>query len=118
MTNANKHCDAVAAARTIAESPLVKTAMFGNDPNWGRIMMALGRSKAKVNEDKVSVTLCGEPMFHQGAPVEFDAAKLSLKLKAKEVELVVDLGLGHAEALMLTCDFSYDYVKINADYTT
>ncbi len=118
VTGADKRHDAELAARTIAESPLVKTAMFGNDPNWGRIMMALGRSGAKVEEDKVSLRLCGKRMFKDGKPVDFDAAELSGLMKAKEVELEVELGLGKAKALMLTCDFSYDYVKINADYTT
>ncbi len=118
VMNAKKRKDAVAAARTIAESPLVKTALFGNDPNWGRIICALGRSDATVDEEKVSLTLCGRKMFSNGAPVLFDAAELSGLMKAKEVELEVDLALGEAEALMLTCDFSYDYVKINADYTT
>ncbi len=118
VTGARKHKDAVAAARTIAESPLVKTAMFGNDPNWGRVIGALGRSAAKVDEEKVSMSLCGKRMFERGAPVKFDKAELSGLMKAKEVELDVDLGLGQDEALMLTCDFSYDYVKINADYTT
>ena len=118
VVNAKKRKDAVAAARTVAESPLVKTAMFGNDPNWGRIIMAVGRSPAKVDESKVSLTLCGKRMFEKGTPVLFDKAELSGLMKAKEVELVVDLGLGDAEALVLTCDFSYEYVKINADYTT
>ncbi len=118
VVNAKKRKDAIAAARTIAESPLVKTAMFGNDPNWGRIMMALGRSSAKVDEEKTSISLCGRRMFTKGTPVLFDAAELSGLMKAKEVELEIDLGLGDAEALMLTCDFSYDYVRINADYTT
>ncbi len=118
VANAKKRKDAVAAAKTIAESPLVKTALFGNDPNWGRIICALGRSAATVDEEKVSLTLCGRKMFVNGAPVLFDAGELSNLMKAKEVDLEVDLGLGEAEALMLTCDFSYDYVKINADYTT
>ena len=118
VINAKKHKDAVAAAKTIAESPLVKTAMFGNDPNWGRIICALGRSAARVDEGKVSMSLCGRRMFSKGAPVLFDAAELSEMMKAKEIELEVDIGLGKADALMLTCDFSYDYVKINADYTT
>ncbi len=118
VVNAKKRKDAVAAAKTIAESPLVKTALFGNDPNWGRIICALGRSAATVDEEKVSMTLCGRKMFVKGAPVLFDAAELSNLMKAKEVDLEVDLALGEAEALMLTCDFSYDYVKINADYTT
>lgn len=118
VTGAKRHKDAVAAARTIAESPLVKTAMFGNDPNWGRILMALGRSPAKIDEGRVLVSLCGRPMFVRGAPAEFDAAELSGLMKAKEIDLEVDIGLGDGKAMMMTCDFSYDYVKINADYTT
>ena len=118
VIGARKNKDAAAAARSIAESPLVKTAMFGNDPNWGRVIAALGRSAAKVLEEKVSLSLCGRRMFERGAPVKFDQAELSKLMKSKEVKLEVDLGLGQAEAMMLTCDFSYDYIKINADYTT
>ncbi|MDR1744565.1 MAG: bifunctional glutamate N-acetyltransferase/amino-acid acetyltransferase ArgJ [Planctomycetota bacterium] len=118
VTGAKKRKDAVAAARSIAQSPLVKTAMFGNDPNWGRIVCALGYSDAKVDESKVSMSLCGRRMFARGAPLAFDAAELSGLMKAKEIDLEVDLGMGKCEALVLTCDFSYDYVKINADYTT
>jgi len=118
VTGAAKHKDAVAAARTIAESPLVKTAMFGNDPNWGRIMMAAGRSGAKLDEEKATVRLCGKTMYRKGKPEAFNEAELSGLMKAKEVELELDLGLGKSEAMFMTCDFSYDYVKINADYTT
>ncbi len=118
VTGAKRRKDAAAAARAIAQSPLVKTAMFGNDPNWGRIVCALGYSDAKVDESEVSVSLCGRPMFEKGTPLPFDAAELSGLMKAKEIDLDVDLGLGGGEALAMTCDFSYDYVKINADYTT
>lgn len=118
VAGAARRRDAEAAARTVAESPLVKTAMFGNDPNWGRIVAAVGRSAAKVDEAKLSVRLCGRSMYRDGKPLDFDAAELSGLMKAKEIELDIDLGLGDAEALVMTCDFSYDYVKINADYTT
>ena len=118
VIGARKNKDAAAAARTIAESPLVKTAMFGNDPNWGRILCALGRSAARVEEEKVSLSLCGKPVFAKGAPLSFDKEELSGLMRAKEVILEVDLGLGRAEAAVFTCDLSYDYVKINADYTT
>ena len=118
VAGARKRKEAAAAARAIAESPLVKTAMFGNDPNWGRIICALGYSDAKVDEEKVSLSLCGKPMFSRGTPLDFDKEELSGLMRAKEVILEVDLGLGHAEAAVLTCDLSYDYVKINADYTT
>ena len=118
VTGAGKRRDAEAAARTVAESPLVKTAMFGNDPNWGRIAAAAGRSNAKVDENKLSIHLCGKRMYKNGLPVDFEASELSCLMKAKEIELHIDLGLGDAEAKIMTCDFSYDYVKINADYTT
>ncbi|MDR3211402.1 MAG: bifunctional glutamate N-acetyltransferase/amino-acid acetyltransferase ArgJ [Planctomycetota bacterium] len=110
--------DAKLAGRAIAESPLVKTAMFGNDPNWGRIMMAVGKSGARMVTEKTTVSLCQEVMFRQGAPVDFAPAVLSKKMRSPEVEIAVELGLGKGEAVFYTCDFSYDYVKINADYTT
>ena len=118
VTGARKRREAVAAARTIAESPLVKTAMFGNDPNWGRVICALGRSDAAVDEDRVSMSLCGRAMFGKGAPLPFDKAELSGLMRAGEVELLVDLGLGEAEAVALTCDLTHGYITINADYTT
>ena len=118
VAGAKTASDARRAARTIAESPLVKTAMFGNDPNWGRVIMALGRSGAAMREDRTGLRLCGEWMFREGAPLPFDAEALSAKMRAPEVELDVDMGLGRHGCLMLSCDFSCDYVKINADYTT
>ncbi|MDR0361895.1 MAG: bifunctional glutamate N-acetyltransferase/amino-acid acetyltransferase ArgJ [Planctomycetota bacterium] len=118
VVGATRHRDAVTAGRTIAESPLVKTAMFGNDPNWGRIMMALGRSGVRQDESKTTVKLCGRTMFHKGRPVEFNAEELSRLMRAPDVDIEVDLGLGDGTAEFLTCDFSYDYVRINADYTT
>ena len=118
VTGAKRRRAAAAAARSIGESPLVKTAMFGNDPNWGRIMMALGKSGIEMDESKTSVKLCGRHMFRDGAPVDFDAGELSRLMRAPEIALEVDMGLGDGNADLLTCDFSYDYVKINADYTT
>lgn len=118
VTGARNRKDAVEVARTIAQSPLVKTAMFGNDPNWGRIVAAAGRSNAKVDESRVTIRLCGKDMFVDGAPLDFDKKALSKKMRAKELDLEVELGLGEGCASVLTCDFSYDYVKINADYTT
>ncbi len=118
VTGARSQNDARRAARTIAESPLVKTAMFGNDPNWGRVLAALGRSKAFMRERKVRLALCGEVLFEHGLPRDFDAAKISKRMRAREIRLEVDLGLSGHETEVLTCDLSYDYVRINAEYHT
>ena len=118
VKGAKSESDAKKAARAIAESPLVKTAMFGCDPNWGRIMMAAGRSGAGMNERNATVRLCGVDMYTNGKPAEFDPANLSRMMKSKDITLEIDLGVGNACRTMLTCDFSYDYVKINAEYHT
>ena len=106
------------AARTIASSSLVKTAIHGADPNWGRIIAAAGRSKAKVEEGKINLTICGLLTIHNGAPTDFDCRHLSSLLRQNEVIIELDLGLGSAEATAWGCDLSADYVSINADYTT
>jgi glutamate N-acetyltransferase/amino-acid N-acetyltransferase len=118
VIGARRPREARAAAKIIAESPLVKTAMFGNDPNWGRIICALGRSSARVDEDKASLSLCGVRLFEKGMPVDFNKAGVSNAMKAEDIELEVDLGLGKAEATVLTCDLTDGYIRINADYTT
>jgi len=106
-------------AKTIANSPLVKTALFGNDPNWGRIIAAAGRSGISFDPVKVDISLAGTVVYKQGSGVEFDAAALSKKMRAKELKIVVDFHQrGKASTVVWTCDFSYDYVKINADYHT
>lgn len=118
VIGARSDADAKKAARTVAESPLVKTAMFGKDPNWGRIIAALGRSGCVMREEVADISLCGKKIFAAGAPQEFSAPALSKKMGGKEVVIDINLGLGKGSAQMLTCDFSYDYVKINADYHT
>lgn len=106
------------AARAVAQSPLVKTAMFGNDPNWGRIICALGYSGTPMNAEKTTIALCGKTIFRRGTPQKFNADELSKKMRAPEVIIKIELGMGQGRAEFLTCDFSYDYVKINADYHT
>jgi len=106
------------AARTIASSNLVKTAVHGADPNWGRIIAAAGRSQAKVVEDKIALTMCGVPVMQGGVPLSFDAANLSSLLRQKEAVIELDLNLGEATATAWGCDLSAEYVAINADYTT
>ena len=110
--------DARLAARAIAESLLVKTALFGNDPNWGRIACAVGYSGARVEEGTLSISIDEARLFDRGAPVAFERAEMASKLAKKELVISVDLGLGDAEAEFITTDLSYDYVKINAEYTT
>ena len=105
-------------ARAIADSPLVKCAMHGNDPNWGRIVSAAGYAGAKFNPDKAKLTLAGVVVYRSGKPAAFDAAVVSERLKAKEVLADLLCGTGRGEATMWTCDFSKEYVAINADYST
>lgn len=118
VNNAASKRDAEVIARSIAESPLVKTAVAGNDPNWGRIMMAVGKSGAKVREEKVSVKIAGIKLFEKGTPLDFSRSKASKAMSAKEISIIVDLGLGKGNAEMLTCDFTHGYIEINADYHT
>lgn len=110
--------DARKVAKTIAESPLVKTALFGNDPNWGRILAAAGRAGVRFDPKKATAYLAGTCIFAHGTPTKFDAPALSKAMAVKELTIHVDLGAGDAEAQFYTCDFSYDYVKINAEYHT
>jgi len=110
--------DAELAARTIAGSPLVKTAIHGGDPNWGRILAAAGRSGAKVDESCATVRLAGVAVFEKGAPVLPVPEAAAAKLAAKEVVVELDLGVGTGEAGLWTCDLTKGYIDINAHYHT
>ncbi|MFP4162625.1 MAG: bifunctional glutamate N-acetyltransferase/amino-acid acetyltransferase ArgJ [Chitinispirillaceae bacterium] len=110
--------DSRKAAKAVACSNLTKCALFGNDPNWGRIACAVGYSGADFSKEKMSVDLCGIEVFRNLQPVSFDQKKIHSLLKGKVVTIHIDLGLGDREAIAHTCDFSYDYVKINAEYHT
>jgi glutamate N-acetyltransferase/amino-acid N-acetyltransferase len=105
-------------ARAIANSPLVKCAMHGHDPNWGRIVSAAGMAGAPFDPDKCILTLQGTTVFRAGQPLKFDPAKLSAALKRSEVKVDLSCGLGTAESTCWTCDLSKDYITINADYHT
>ena len=119
VTGALTDADAVTVARSIANSPLVKTALFGNDPNWGRLMMAAGKAGVTFDPNNASATLAGFEVFRSGVPTDYDRAAASRAMNAPEVAVSVELGLGGpGVATIYTCDFSYDYVKINAEYTT
>lgn len=107
------------AARRIANSALVKTALFGRDPNWGRIVQTLGAGRVKLREERMRVKLCGVPVFANGAATGAAARRRAWeRMGAPDVSIEVDLAAGKASTRMWTCDFSYDYVRINAEYTT
>ncbi|MBI2982870.1 MAG: bifunctional glutamate N-acetyltransferase/amino-acid acetyltransferase ArgJ [Chloroflexi bacterium] len=110
--------DARAAARTITVSPLVKTAIHGADPNWGRILMAAGRSGAKVDQRRASVRIGDVDVLSRGRPCSPDAAAVRAILERPQVVIEVDLGVGDAASRAWGCDLSKDYVRINAEYTT
>ena len=113
--------DADRVGRSIVDSPLVKTALHGADPNWGRIAMAAGKSDAKLTKDKLSIRIGGMSIYEQGQPTKLGlnpSAKLTKVMGRREVPIEVDLGLGKAEAEWLGCDLSRQYITINADYTT
>ena len=118
VKDARTAADAMRVAKTIANSPLVKTAIFGNDPNWGRIAMAAGRSGAHFDARNLRITLGGVQVFYNGEPTDFDLSQAESVLKNDEVVIEVSLGAGEANWTAWTCDFSYDYVKINAEYHT
>ncbi len=118
VCGAATEADAEQVGRTIALSPLVKTALFGNDPNWGRVLAAAGRAGVPFDPLRARVALGGICVYSGGCAVEFDEAEASAALKQKEVEVMVDLGDGSCEASIWTCDYSYDYIRINAEYHT
>lgn len=103
-------------ARTIANSPLVKTALAGGDPNWGRILAAAGRSGVRFNPDRVEIRMAGILMCRNGLAHFFDERTAHRKLLAAHVPIVVNLGAGNGTARIWTCDFTGDYVRINASY--
>lgn len=110
--------DAAQIAKTIAESPLVKTALYGCDPNWGRIMAAAGRSGVAFDPDRAVLHLGEICVFRNGQGTFFDAGAAHHYLGSPEITLLLDLHGGSSEATVWTCDFSYEYVKINAEYHT
>jgi glutamate N-acetyltransferase / amino-acid N-acetyltransferase len=106
-------------ARAVADSPLVKTAIHGADPNWGRIVSAAGYSGVPFEESELSLELNGVPLYKNGVPLEYDAAKVSANLKAnRETAIRLTLTRGSASIRFWTCDLTAEYVRLNADYTT
>ena len=106
------------AARVVAQSSLVKTAIHGGDPNWGRIVAALGRSGATFTLDRCRVAIGGLVVFDRGAPEPVDGERIRAALAHPRLDIVIDLGAGDGSGHAWGCDLSADYVRINADYTT
>jgi acetylglutamate kinase len=122
VTGAPSEAIARECALAIVSSPLVKTALFGADPNWGRILATVGaRAGAKgwpVDPFRARVVLQGVTVFASGAPVETDREALRARMRESRVDVLVELAEGEARAASWGCDLSYDYVKINADYSS
>jgi glutamate N-acetyltransferase/amino-acid N-acetyltransferase len=118
VLNARSERDAQLIARAIANSLLVKCAMHGNDPNWGRIVSAAGMCGATFDPNRATLKLQTVEVFRRGRPVKFDAARVSDSLDAPSVFVSLDCNLGRSAATVLTCDLSKDYVTINAEYHT
>lgn len=117
VSGAKNNTDADAIARTIGHSQLVKTAMFGRDPNWGRIVAAAGRAGIKFNPKKMRVIMCGIELFRNGEPTDIDVdALLTEPLDKKDIPIQIILEEGVGEAHVLCSDLSHDYVSCNADY--
>ncbi len=125
VRGAASELDADRVGRTVVGSPLVKTAVHGGDPNWGRLVMAVGRSGAKVDPARLSISIGEVDVLVRGElaqpePGKADARqrRLEKQMTMEQVRFVIDLGLGDGEAEWLGCDLSRDYIRINADYTT
>lgn len=118
VTGASSEKTAHLVARSIAESPLVKTAIFGGDPNWGRIICAAGNSGADVAPDRMTLKLNSVCLFRGGSPRSVAGDRLTKCMQPKEIAIELDLGQGRAETTMWTCDLTGDYIRINAEYHT
>jgi len=118
VCNARTDADAKRAALQVARSCLVKTAFFGEDFNWGRIIAAVGQSGAACNPERIDMHFNGIHAVRAGRAVPEIRSRLVRAMKKKEIDVTIDLGCGKRQCTVLTCDLSYDYIKINADYTT
>jgi glutamate N-acetyltransferase/amino-acid N-acetyltransferase len=118
VKGAKSKSDARCAAYSIANSNLVKTAFFGEDPNWGRIIAALGASGIYMEKEKISLSMGDMLIFAQNSPVDINTNKLKDVFHKDRIDIQVDLGAGDKSYYVYTSDLSYDYVKINAEYST
>ena len=118
VTGGATSADARKAAKAIANSPLVKTAIHGGDPNWGRLIAVAGRAGVAFDLSRAAVTIGSIVLFRDGRPYDEAAPEAAAYLKGKDLTVSVDLGAGRASSTVWTCDLSAEYVRINADYRT
>ena len=119
VSGARNTNSAKSIARSVAQSPLVKTAIYGEDPNWGRIVMAIGKSREPINKKKLKIKIGSEIVAKNGTQSPaYNESKLKNYMKNDQIIISIDLGIGKGTAKMMTCDYSYDYVRINASYKT
>ena len=118
VSGARDETEARQVGLSVANSSLVKTAVFGRDPNWGRILCAVGYAGVDIDPEAVGVALCGTTIYKAGAGAAFDQEQLTAAMGDADIPIDIDLGQGSAQAEIFTCDLSYDYVRINAEYTT
>jgi glutamate N-acetyltransferase/amino-acid N-acetyltransferase len=118
VTGGATSADARKAAKAIANSPLVKTAIHGGDPNWGRLIAVAGRAGVAFELSRAAVTIGSIVLFRDGRPYDEAAPQAAEYLKGKDLTVSVDLGAGRASSTVWTCDLSAEYVRINADYRT
>ena len=118
VKGAKSFTDAKTVGMSVANSPLVKTAFFGEDPNWGRVICAVGYAGVPMDPNHTTVQFGGIPVYADGVGVSYDEDALRAVMTAHDIVVEVDLKDGDSEAKVWTCDFSYEYVKINGEYHT
>ncbi|HBF34476.1 TPA: hypothetical protein DDW35_07920, partial [Candidatus Sumerlaeota bacterium] len=116
VQGARSYKSAKQVAMTVANSPLVKTAIYGRDANWGRITAAAGRAGVPFSASALCLRFNDFLIFENGRPVDFDEAALTKTLSEPEVQIDLSVGKGGGDATVWTCDFTEDYIRINADY--
>ena len=118
VTGTKSFADAKTIAMSVAKSPLVKTAFFGEDPNWGRVICAVGYAGVPMNPETTVVKFGGIPVYVHGVGADYDEAALKKVMGEHDIVVDIDMGMSTQEATVWTCDFSYEYVKINGEYHT
>ncbi|MBO0750130.1 MAG: bifunctional ornithine acetyltransferase/N-acetylglutamate synthase, partial [Porphyrobacter sp.] len=117
VTGATSDDSARRIGLAVANSPLVKTAIAGEDANWGRVVMAVGKAGEPADRDKLSIGFGGTWAARDGQPLaDYDETPVASHLKGREIRIEVDLGLGEGRAVVWTCDLTHGYIAINADY--
>ena len=118
VERAKTRTEAMTAAKAVANSLLVKTAIFGRDANWGRVISAVGASGVALDPGAIDIRFAGILVARHGAAIDYDALAMTKALEQKEIAIWISLGAGRESARVLTCDLTHGYIKINADYHT